>query len=110
MNSLKTISLLLVVNFLTISVIIPTCASLCTRRCNKVNCCHDETITVTCCDGYILQLQNQTTANCIECLSAGTSCYQTDKPCCPGLRCGSGPVVYPDPRPTDQCISDLIKG
>lgn len=76
---------------------------------NEKKCCYEQA-TFTCCEGFILQVQNLTTASCIECIPPGQSCYQVDRPCCPGYRCGSGPVVYSDPRPTDKCISELLRG
>ncbi|CAF2702461.1 unnamed protein product [Rotaria sp. Silwood2] len=66
--------------------------------------------TITCCNGYILQVQNQTSATCVKCLAPGESCYQTTKQCCPGYRCGSGGPVYQVTRPGDRCISNMIIG
>ena len=83
--------------------------SMISKGCNKNKLCCEKA-TIVCCDGYILQVQNETTASCVPCLAAGQSCYQTNRPCCPGYRCGSGPVVYSEPRATDICISNLIRG
>lgn len=44
-----------------------------------------------------------------KCLAPGESCYQIDKPCCPGYKCASGPLTTP-PSPTDRCISNAIIG
>ncbi|CAF1260151.1 unnamed protein product [Rotaria magnacalcarata] len=71
--------------------------------------CH-KGATFSCCEGYILEVQNETTANCIECIPAGQSCYQINRPCCPGYQCSTGPAIYVKPRPTDICISSLLKG
>ncbi len=75
----------------------------------KTNHCHSETI-IKCCDDYILQIRNQTTATCVKCLAPGQSCYQTNRQCCPGYRCGFGSPTFPEPRPNDICISNTIIG
>ena len=102
------LSILLMINIM-IAVKDITCGALQSTRCSTQNCCYEQA-TITCCNGYILQIQNQTVASCVKCLTSGTSCYKTNQACCPGLRCGSGPVSYPEPRLTDKCISQLIVG
>ena len=71
--------------------------------------CFQET-TFSCCDGFVLQVQNETTATCVKCLKPGEPCYQVNRPCCSGYRCGSGGAVYPEPRSGDHCISNQIIG
>ncbi|CAF3217234.1 unnamed protein product [Rotaria socialis] len=73
------------------------------------NPCH-KGASFSCCEGYVLEVQNETTAKCINCIPAGRPCYQINRPCCPGYRCGSGPAIYVKPRPTDICIPNLLKG
>ena len=108
--ALRTVSIILMIHIiLAVTTMIPPCTSEKNKRCGKKDCCYEQA-TFTCCEGFFLQVQNQTTAACVECLAPGVSCYQTKLSCCQGYRCGSGPVVYPDPRPTDRCISDQIKG
>jgi hypothetical protein len=82
-----------------------------TAKCptQKVNGCFEQA-SIACCDGYILQVANETTATCVKCLAPGESCYQTNQPCCAGYRCGSGGPVFPEPRPQDRCISKFIIG
>ncbi len=82
-------------------------ASQCSK--GKISKCFRKGI-IQCCDGFVLQIQNATTGSCVQCLSPGQSCYQVNQPCCPGYRCGSSGIVYPEPRPGDRCISNLIIG
>ena len=77
-------------------------------KCSTQNCF--EQATITCCKGYILEMVNQTVATCAKCLAPGEPCYNTNKQCCPGYRCGSGGPVYPEPRPEDKCINMFIIG
>lgn len=96
----RMLSIIVMINIIITSVAI---------KCSDKNCCHAR-VTIVCCEGYVLQVQNQTTASCVKYLAPGKSCYQTNQPCCSGYRCGSGPLSYPEPQPTDKCISELIVG
>lgn len=70
--------------------------------------CYEE-IKITCCSGSTLVTYDETTAACVQCLPAGSNCYESEVPCCPGYQCASGPIARP-PNVTDTCILESIRG
>ncbi|CAF3699909.1 unnamed protein product [Rotaria sp. Silwood1] len=65
---------------------------------------------ITCCNGYILQVINKTSAVCVQCLKPGARCYQTSQSCCPGYQCYVSNVILDVLPPEATCIQDLIAG